>query len=395
MTRWPVRHRPLILTFVVGLAGLVGPACARPTNTPPAEGEPVAVATSRVSLDAWPAQIEAGGVLRARFTAAISSRILAPIAALSVRAGDRVTAGQPLVVLDDAALRADAARARAAADATDLAAIAARADERGAVAALTLARTNHDRIATLLSQRSATRQELDEATAALDEAESRATAAGARSRSAASALEAARAAAESANVAVTYATLAAPFGGRVIDRRVDPGTMAVPGSPLVVIEDPASLQLEVTLDASRASLATPRQPVAIRVDSDAADSPWVDGCVTEISRIDPASHSFAVKIDVPPNPAWRSGLFGRARFAGPARQALIVPATAVVRRGQLTFVFVVTADGRAELRAVSPGETTLDRTELLSGASAGETIIVRPPAGLSDGARVTTSGGGR
>ena len=196
MTRFPVRNRPLILTFAFGLAGLVGAGCSRPTDKPAAEGQPVAVTTGRVSLDAWPAQIEAGGVLRARFTATISSRILAPIAAVPVRPGDRVTKGQALVVLDGAVLRADAARAKAALEATDLTAVATGADERGAVAALALARTNHDRIKTLLNERSATRQELDEATAALDEAESRATAAKARSRAAASALEAARAVAD-------------------------------------------------------------------------------------------------------------------------------------------------------------------------------------------------------
>ena len=342
MTRFPVPIRSVVIAFA--LSSLLA-ACAHPSDKTTAEATAVTVATSRVTLDAWPSQVEAGGVLRARLAAVISSRMLAPIVAVSVRAGDRVTRGQTLIVLDAAEPRANAARAKAALDAAALAATAAAEDERGAEAALTLARTTHARMTTLLGERSATQQEVDEATASLAEADSRASAAKARSRAATSALDAARAAADATDIEVTYATLTAPFDGLVTDRRVDPGTMAAPGSPLVVVEDPRSLQLEVGLDASRASQVKTRQPVTVRVDADAADAPWVDGCVAEIARIDPTAHSFAVKIDVPANPAWRSGLFGRARFAGPARQALVVPAAALIRRGQLSFVFVVTTDG--------------------------------------------------
>ena len=392
MTRLSVRMH-LVVTAV--LLGSLASACASRAHEPAASTPAISVATSRVTLGEWPSKVEAGGVLRARQTAVVSSRILAPILTVSVRAGDRVSRGQPLVVLDGAELRANAARATAALNAAELSAAAAAADERGASAALTLARTMHARITTLLAERSATTQELDEATATLAEADSRATAASARSRATAAALEAARAAAEAARIAVTYATLTAPFDGIVTDRRADPGTMAAPGSPLVIVEDPASLQLEVSLDASRAVLVKVGQPVSARVDSDASDAPWIDGCVAEISRVDPTAQAFAVKIDLPSNRAWRSGLFGRARFAGPLRQALAGPATALVRRGQLAFVFVVTADGHAELRAVTLGATNDDRAELLSGARAGEVVIVSPPPGLRDGARVSVQGDGR
>ncbi len=169
--------------------------------------------------------------------------------------------------------------------------------------------------------------------------------------------------------------------------------MAAPGSPLLVVEDPASLQLEVRLDATRATLVSLQQSVAVRIDGDAPDTADADGRVAEISRIDPDAHAFAVKIDVPANPAWRSGLFGRARFPGPPRQTLVVPARAIVRRGQLTFVFVPTADGHAELRAVVAGETRADQTELLSGIGEGERVIVDPPPSLHDGAPIRTVGG--
>jgi hypothetical protein len=88
----------------------------------------------------------------------------------------------------------------------------------------------------------------------------------------------------------------------------------------------------------------------------------------------------------------RSGVFGRARFAGPTRRAIVVPAAAAVRRGQLTFVYVVGADGRAKLQPVSPGAATGAQLEILAGLRDGERVIAGPPAALSDGAAVT---GGR
>jgi hypothetical protein len=87
----------------------------------------------------------------------------------------------------------------------------------------------------------------------------------------------------------------------------------------------------------------------------------------------------------------RSGLFGRARFVGPARQTLTVPASAVVRRGQLTFVFTVDSENRARLRAVSPGITDGDRLEVLAGLRANDIVITNPPPSLTDGAATTGS----
>ena len=89
----------------------------------------------------------------------------------------------------------------------------------------------------------------------------------------------------------------------------------------------------------------------------------------------------------------RSGQFGRARFSGPARRMLTVPAAALLRRGQLTFVFVVDPDGVSRLRPISAGAAVADRVEALAGVRDGERLVIDPPASLVDGGRVT--GGGR
>ena len=134
--------------------------------------------------------------------------------------------------------------------------------------------------------------------------------------------------------------------------------MATPGAPLLDARGRRRSGSRSQLDEARAAL------VATGADglgstrqraSDDCDG-WIDGRVAEIARVDPASHSFLVKIDLPRAATLRSGLFGRARFAGPTRRALTVPASALVRRGQLTFVYLVDAEQRARLRPVSTGQ---------------------------------------
>jgi hypothetical protein len=93
-------------------------------------------------------------------------------------------------------------------------------------------------------------------------------------------------------------------------------------------------------------------------------------------------------VDLPAAAAVRSGMFGRARFAGPARRALTVPSSAVVRRGQLASVFVVGGDNRARMRMVNVGDDAGGRVEIAAGLDAGERVVVSPPPTLVDGAPV-------
>jgi hypothetical protein len=70
-----------------------------------------------------------------------------------------------------------------------------------------------------------------------------------------------------------------------------------------------------------------------------------------------------------------------------------VPATAVVRRGQLSFAFAIDPAGAARLRMVSVGEADADRLEILAGLSAGERIVADPPVNLVDGQPIAGAAG--
>jgi RND family efflux transporter MFP subunit len=311
--------------------------------------------------------------------------VLAPVADVRVRPGARVRRGAPLVTLDVRELQAQADRATAALAAADQSVRAAESERQGADAGLVLASATFDRINGLYAKRSATGQEFDESTAALQTARARASSAAARVAEAQSALVASRSAASAAAITAAYATIAAPFDGVITDRFVDPGAMASPGTPLLTLEDPTSCRLEVRLDEARATRIAVGRTAEIQLES--ADM-WTPGKVAELSRIDPASHGFVVKIDMPPSAGCRSGAFGRARFSLASRAAVTAPSSSVVRRGQMTLVFAVDRDGLARLRPVSTGTASGGRIEILAGVEAGDELVSDPPVTLGDGVRV-------
>ena len=243
-------YGPLIIVLA-GSATLTG-ACressVRRRGTPsPRSPFPRRTVTSA----ALASSLEAGGVVASRTTAVIASRIMAPVAAVHVRAGDRVRRGAPLVTLDGRELDANRARAIATLASAAESQLAAESELRSAQAALTLARATHDRIRTLHDQRSATPQELDQAVSALDVADAQFKQAQAHRSAANAAHDAARAASDAAGIANSYATLSAPFDGVVTERAVDPGSMANPGTPLVTLEEGTAFRVEVSLDESR------------------------------------------------------------------------------------------------------------------------------------------------
>ena len=106
-----------------------------------------------------------------------------------------------------------------------------------------------------------------------------------------------------------------------------------------------------------------------------------------VPEVDAASRSSTVKIDLPAVPQLRSGMFGRAFFPLGSRTVVVVPASAIVERGQLQSVFVA-EEGTARTRLVTTGQREKDVVEVLSGLSAGERIVTPIPAGLQDGARL-------
>lgn len=386
MTITSASHHSAIAAVAASLLSAMLTACATPRAAGPAAdaASPVAVTALPATMTDVTTAVDAGGVVQARTTAAITARLLAPVREVRALPGDRVRTGQTLVVLDGDDLVAATRAARSAAIAAEQGAKAAAAELQAAEAALALTRVSHDRVASLQARGSATAQELDEAAAALQSAEARVAGASARALQATSAVESARAASDQARATESFTRITAPFDGVVTEKMVDPGNMASPGIPLLRVEDTSEFHLEVRLDESRARDV--RRGSRVPVFLGTADSA-IGGTVDEVSRaVDADARAFVVKMALPEIPGLRSGEFGKARFRASPRRALTVPPSAIVRHGQLTSVFVVD-DGRARVRLVN-----VSGSEVLAGLTESELVILAPPAGIADGQRVTVGG---
>jgi RND family efflux transporter MFP subunit len=374
--------------FTAGLGLLIGLsqiACAaqRPGDANEEDARPpVPVSTAVVAMTDLDETFETGGTVQARVTAIVTSRILAPILDVRVAPGDRVRNGQVLIVLDGRDLGARTRGANAASTAAQERARAADADARGADASLVVARATYDRIAALQAKRSATPQELDDATAALRVAEARVAASGARQKENQAAIAGAQADSEAARATESYTQIVAPFDGVVAEKHVDAGNMASPGTPLLRIEDTRGFSLNVRVDESRVGAVPLGAAVPVLVSEQT-----LNGSVAEVSRaVDSDARAFLVKIDLPMAAGLRSGTYGRARFTTGTRRALTVSPEAIVRRGQVSSVFVV-ADGVARLRLIN-----VAGSEVLAGLASGERVIVAPSPDVVDGRRVTVGG---
>lgn len=374
---------PILISAVLMLAGCGGKAPEQ--GVAGSSSTPVAVTTFTVSQEDWPAVYEASGTVRALTTSVISSKVMGYVREVKVQAGDRVRAGQPLIVLDSRDLEAGYRQAEAALTEARSANLEADNAISGAKANLDLAQVTFGRMKELFDKRSISNQEFDEASARLKVAKAGYEMALSKRTQLQSKIAQAEQGRMSAEVMRSYAEIAAPFAGVVTEKSVEPGNLAAPGAPLLTIEREGAYRLEVPVEESRLAGIRIGQPVTVSLD---ALGRAIEGRVSEIvPAIDAASRAFTVKIDLPALHELRSGLYGRARFSLGRQRVLAVPAGAIQERGQLASLLV--ADGGvARTRLVTLGQKSGDRVEVLSGLNSGEKIVFPVPAGVSDGTRV-------
>lgn len=287
----------------------------------------------------------ASGVAGPIRQATLSTKLMGTVLEVLVNEGDRVAAGQVLLRIDARDLSAKSAQAAAGI-------AAAEAMHRDAV-------TQAERIRAMYADSAATRSQLDAVETGLARAE-----AGVRAAHAAEAeLDAAR----------SYATVRAPFAGVVTRRFADPGTFASPGAPLLAVQDVSQLRVSasVTPDIARAL----RRGQGI----DAT----IEGRVVRgtLEGVVPANAGNLSTINALVPNATGTMLAGSAailELPTGTRRALVVPALAISREGDLTSVILRTATGD-ERRWVRLGGTTRGMTEVTAGLRAGDRVVL--PAG--------------
>ena len=310
-----------------------------------------------------PLNLRSTGTVYSRETTVVSAQVMSRIQQVVVREGDAVKAGQTLVVLDDATLRAASDQAQAGVNAAQSQQAAAETDSK--LAASTLARYRQ-----LEAQKSVSPQEMDEVTR-------RAEAAAARLEAVRAQTEVARAQESGAHTMLGYTRLVAPFSGVVTARMADPGTMAAPGVPLLQIDQAGALQLQVTVDQS--AIGVVRKGMKVQVEVEGSGPNGMSGSIAEIvPAADPASHGFLVKIDLPSSNQLRAGMYGTAEIGNGTRQAMLIPRSAVVSRGSLASAYLIDDHGIAQLRYLTLGAAQGNLVEVLSGVSAGEKLVDAP-----------------
>jgi len=351
-------------TLVSAVLGLMFAGCSNGRQSVSAAPETVSnVLVVSAQTANVPDPVEAVGTLRAAETSQLAAQMMGNIVEIRVREGDHVQRGQVLAAIDDAQPRAALDRATAA----DL---AAQQEISASESDFTLAEATFRRYQTLFDRKSVSPQEFDEIKA-------RYQAAQARCEMARAGQAQAKAALQQAHTSLGYTHIVAPFDGLVTEKKADVGTLASPGLPIFTIEDLRRYRLEAAVNET--DLRYVRQGEQVSVSIDALGDRELKGKVIEIvPAADPASRSFLVKIELPSDPALRSGLFGRAQFLRGERSALLVPRSAVVERGQLQGIYVLDQNRIAGLRYITLGKPTAQQVEVLAGLQAGEMLIGDP-----------------
>jgi RND family efflux transporter MFP subunit len=285
--------------------------------------------------------------------ATITSQVGGSVLALRVKAGDAVKRGAPLLRLDDRELRAGLARG-------DAAVTQAQAELRNAQQVFD--RNRELRANGFISQ------------AALDGADN-------QFKSSQAALLQAQAARAQAQVAQGYTELVAPFDGVVAATLVETGDLALPGRALLTLYEPGKLRAVVQLPSSQIAAATGAQAWQVQLPDGSALTP-----VTRelLPAADPVSQTVEWRLTLPEGtPNARPGQSVRVLVSGSAMaqpvmgRRLSLPAQAVLRRGELTAVYVAVGEGFV-LRAVRLGEVMGPQVEVLAGLTAGERVALDP-----------------
>lgn len=346
---------------------------------------PVAVQTLTLQPSEWPQTFEAPGTVRARVTATVSARTMGYVEQVFFREGDSVAAGALLAKIEARDVETTVRQAEAAVNEARSAKPEAESAIAAAAAQLELAQATHRRMKDLFEKRSISPQEMDEAHARLRQAEAARTMAEARLRQLEDKIRQAEQALENARIQRAYADVRAPFAGRIVERRVEPGNLAAPGAPLFLLEQAGGFRFEASVEESRIGAVRAGSQVSVALD---AFAERFNGRVAEVvPLVDEKSRSFLVKIELPAREGLRTGLFGRAYFPSGARQVLALPEAAVVSRGQVRSAFVVEED-HARVRLVTLGAAREGMVEVLTGLVAGDRVIHPLPPGLRDGNRV-------
>jgi len=296
------------------------------------------------------------GVVEPVRQATLAAQVVGAIVSLSVKVGDTVHVGQELVRMDARAASQNAQASAAQVDA--------------ARASLTVAGKDFERQQQLLQKQYISQAALERSKAQFDAAQAQVNALQAQS--------------DAAQTQQRFFIIHAPFAGVVSEVPVAVGDMAMPGRPLLTLHDPFALRVTATVAQSALPTSLDKLQFELPGWSGATGLMNVNG-VTLLPLVDAATHSAQIRFKLPTLAGVAPGMFARVWLpaAGGATASgarLFVPSSAVVRRAELTALYLVDAQGRPALRQVRLGRVQGDRVEALTGVRAGDMVATNPTA---------------
>jgi len=296
------------------------------------------------------------GVVEAVRQTVISAQVSGAVILLDAKVGDRVKAGQVLLRID----------ARAA----DQNVAASDAQVQAARASLDVAAKDFERQKELF-------QKAYISQAALERAESqfKATQAQVNSQLAQAGV---------ARTQTGFNIVRAPYAGVISEVPTTLGDMAMPGRPLLTIYDPAALRVTASVPQTALAQMAPNQPVKAEIPGLPGTSGWITSSQVQVlPTVDAGTHTVQVRMELPAAVSGVTpGMFARLWLptTGAGASRLSVPATAIVRRAEMTGLYVLDTNSRPLLRQVRLGRVSGDSVEVLAGLTPGERIALDPQA---------------
>ena len=292
----------------------------------------------------------AEGVVEAVKQSTVAAQISGRIVDIRFDVGDSVKKGEVIVRTDE----------RKVSDAL----AGTQAQIAQAQATLANAKAHYERTRQLFNQKFVSQAALDRAQADY--------------RAAQAQLEAAVAVASQAATVKSFATVTAPYSGVVAARHVELGEMVAPGKPLMTGFDPGDMRVVAAVPQFK--LAEIRSSAAASIEFPALNQ-WVKaGTMTVLPSADPKTHATTVRLALLHHVSGTyPGMFARVHFAVARARKLAIPASAVVRRTEVTGAYVVGADGAVQFRQLRLGEPAGEAAvEVLSGLKPGERVALEP-----------------
>lgn len=332
---------------------------------PTQAADPAPAALKSIAAEAAPGAgvIAYDGVVEAVRQTTVAAQVAGAVVQLAVKPGDRVAAGQLLVQID----------ARAAAQTAE----AGAAQVRAARAALDVAAKDLERQRSLFASQFISAAALDRAEAEFRAAQAQAGAQVAQ--------------ADAARTQTGFFTVRAPYAGVVAEVPVTLGDMALPGRTLVTLYDPAALRVTAAVPQSVAGRVSGGAAVRVELPALPAAQRMVQPVrVQVLPAADAATHTLTVRAELAPRTEglvpgqfarlWLPAAGGVEGEAAARTASPWVPLSAVVRRAEMTGLYVLDGQGRPLLRQVRLGRSDGERIEVLAGLSAGERVAAEPQA---------------